>query len=1007
MRNVKLLVTLVGVGFGVGGVVREARAYDLSKLATQVSSAKVGAGSISPNLTLYAPTSAYKLDADQDGLVDAVDPCPMVSEGTGTASLQAGARCYVDADNLYAAPAFFPPGFKDSDKGAPPAWNKCEPVVSYRIREGEHDGVVILGTRTATTNASYVQLMNNVKAGKRSWPENLEADCLFSIDYKTGNYLFVDNSTLATFYARSKAKNSLNFPQEGLGLLLASSDVPAHEGYPAQYSVWGNSAGDFKRLPFSRGVLYGKNLTPLSLGTSTIYLDCTIPGGFSVGKNLDNTQFSPFLGSAPTSCTVKTATNPLGPPSNDWKFVPTKVDQALLKDALERAKATGSTKLTVEGYPSVREMNNDILVVEPKAYLLYPQGILYRGPGGTYVVPGEVRRQYQNFMHGNNGKTKVMPPQNAAEYGISADKKSLFVSQDFKALLSQANRWQQVETISEIGAKRKVLVASSNRQGGGIPVRWTTNAAPVDCWAHGPQDADLMNPYAAKAAVGTEVATDWCPSALHDWSAKQPVNNSYASAAQSCKAFKDTSDKLRNNKITEIAKSLGISNTACGAYEALLEGPIELGTTAFADTVCCGASIFTLGQACDCKYKSTKEEFEEAANETLACLIPEVLKRLSTQLPLSEQWVDISTPDHRYVPFVGYQRWPGKSPSMETLMTKYDSMANHAHQGTDWNWKAFEPKAVDPGYRVMGRHPDAPANEPKYAIEHELEFQVPMGKWTENGHLLTDYNLHGKTPYHWVSSGELEQLGALTPDMFCDLFGIDRNNYSKPNNPSIPSCGGHSEWVPHFGRGIFFPLLDENPKLMEGNPKLPISVPNKFETSRMGFLGHPIVDCGHEDYHLELHPPHLITTDGRTSVSLSPKLRIGREMITFGWVNISLPGHLEFDLWPDLARPSPTAKLVALGIDTELAQPASGQTSSPEFGFVIDASGPQNQGSKPTLTCSSLPAALPNHVHCVYDDPSGGPRAPSKTDEHYGNERMQPFFATSRFEARFFVGWEE
>jgi hypothetical protein len=256
-------------------------------------------------------------------------------------------------------------------------------------------------------------------------------------------------------------------------------------------------------------------------------------------------------------------------------------------------------------------------------------------------------------------------------------------------------------------------------------------------------------------------------------------------------------------------------------------------------------------------------------------------------------------------------------------------------------------------------------------------------------------------------------VGQLWPADQCNVHGIDRDPVGKNDNPSWPTCT--SSWPYHFGRGIFSPPSPQAvavPAPLSGGPGPAIlnslglylggNVPH-----RLGFLGQPIVDCGHEPRRVEIHPPQVMTMDlsplSFTDAESGPIS--GQVVAAFGWVNVTVDGTIEFDLWPP-ARSKASAKFVAKGYANPMSALASGNPQDKSFawGYTIDNTGPQHGSVPPTLACAPAPGHFPNHVHCVYTDPAGGPRQGIPTDL-YGNERMTPHFATSRFDARFFLGW--
>lgn len=284
-----------------------------------------------------------------------------------------------------------------------------------------------------------------------------------------------------------------------------------------------------------------------------------------------------------------------------------------------------------------------------------------------------------------------------------------------------------------------------------------------------------------------------------------------------------------------------------------------------------------------------------------------------------------------------------------------------------------------------------------------------------------------------------------------------------------PGCNiGHAYWRTHLGRGLFSPITDRTmmgdgaaeSSSMAASPAWPActakipAAPREPPVSlgledwqacphRIAFLGRPIIDCGHSDdacdpgNRLEIHPPHLITMelhrsaiagDGVTGCGGGSTCELGAPVdgctagvVTgvFGWSNVLAGRTMEFDVWPP-TRPSPDSRLCTSG-DPSTGVPALPPDSSfvPKLGYLIhDRSdellcGARKNAGAPGLSCSRVPVQNPNHLHCVYDDPGAegggdgcGEDASQPEDGWmYGNPRMTPRYATSTFEARFFLGW--
>jgi hypothetical protein len=397
-------------------------------------------------------------------------------------------------------------------------------------------------------------------------------------------------------------------------------------------------------------------------------------------------------------------------------------------------------------------------------------------------------------------------------------------------------------------------------------------------------------------------------------------------------------------------------------------------------------------------------------------------------------WVDRRTPNHRLVPMYSMVRTqPAPVTSMSSwettthgLLANGDAVTNRAHQGSDWNWtiEKGEVDVLDPGYKRIAVR----AGNLFQGIENEMEFQIPLGAWNNNMHSPKDWFRHDHNDYGWLlqaikNSDSLQALGEFWPTQDCGLFGIDDDDESKKDVLSFPStsCGGQKfddTWRNHYGRGIFFPLVsgrgDANMSTLRGFRGVPdvftiATVPLVVEDwttrnipHRLGFLGDPIVDCGHEEHRVEIHPPHVITYETECDGPANGTCK-GLTVVAFGWANTVSPDSMEFDVWPP-PRPSASSDFVAKGDRTRLAAPST------DFGYVIDAAAPKagpraTSADQPTLRCWAAPVAHPNHLHCTYKDPAAGKGSVSQDDLTHDNPRMLPNWATSRFEARLYVGW--
>jgi hypothetical protein len=361
-----------------------------------------------------------------------------------------------------------------------------------------------------------------------------------------------------------------------------------------------------------------------------------------------------------------------------------------------------------------------------------------------------------------------------------------------------------------------------------------------------------------------------------------------------------------------------------------------------------------------------------------------------------------------------------------------DMSLGHLHQLNDWNWVMHDGAAFDPFSLIIAERDDV--NVPWAGTEIELEFGIPHGLWTDGGRDKAAFDKHGFNINDLAFDGDRRLfLGETWPNEHCAEFGIDIDDDLKKQNPSFPVnlCGKPEQsfsntWRPHFGRGLFTPAPIPDEVLSLGNPST-MFIPSTNggigfaasldledwdgEPHRISFLGQPILDCGHWPYSTEIHPPHIITMPvKRRTYTVNGVAVSGLEIATFGWSNITVQQQIEFDVWPP-PRPNAKFELVAWGADhrvTSVPIPLGSDDDQGRYGYIIDSGAPQGgvHGS-PSLICQPYPLYAPNHMHCVYDDPSAGTNAPVVNDtDNYGNPRMTPYYATSRFEQRVFLGWK-
>jgi hypothetical protein len=469
------------------------------------------------------------------------------------------------------------------------------------------------------------------------------------------------------------------------------------------------------------------------------------------------------------------------------------------------------------------------------------------------------------------------------------------------------------------------------------------------------------------------------------------------------------------------------------------------------NAISCVACAFGAADQC---FLCGGEALANAAtsNALSQCVIDGMVDQ-TVQWPTEKHWVDMGGGP---IPLVGLMRTEvdGTPVPASSHMTKGgDYLFGGAHQGNDWNWSFEAAAGVDPLYQIVAwrmiDHPGVKLGDTDLAqgfqfmtIENELEFTVPLGAWTEHPapEALVHGALHGHEPNYWLThmdSDATDYLGQIVPNEHCNLYRLDLtvagapDGAAKADNPSYPTgmCGvtpAPKRWVKHYGRGLFAPLIDQQTlgskaqaDSMDGPnnqaPPLLLGLQNWSDVPhRLAMLGSPIVDCGHSPYKLELHPPRLLLmdlmgmgSDGHPSASIGQAAGLVYQV--FGWTGSTGPKQMAFDLWPP-PRPSAAATLVVEGASSKRLFPAAGVTpGGGEFGYVIDPSGPQHdpKAAAPTLSCAPAPAWNPNHLHCTYrDDSASVVRSTTDGSYVYANALQTPYFASSRFDARLYVGWQ-
>ena len=159
--------------------------------------------------------------------------------------------------------------------------------------------------------------------------------------------------------------------------------------------------------------------------------------------------------------------------------------------------------------------------------------------------------------------------------------------------------------------------------------------------------------------------------------------------------------------------------------------------------------------------------------------------------------------------------------------------------------------------------------------------------------------------------------------------------------------------------------------------------------------GHKIVDCGHADWHTEVHPPDLVISSylqiGPYSPTLGATLNITPQTDSWQYLTHGVPATVtkvvltpywagpetEFDIWPP-ARPNTTATLKFAG--------------GPDL---------QNCSGATIISETPLPAGNPNHLHVRVK------RLNSYMPEFGGNGEIKNPDKDLKFWASYMLWWEE
>ncbi|MFI5298411.1 MAG: hypothetical protein ACHREM_09955 [Polyangiales bacterium] len=704
------------------------------------------------------------------------------------------------------------------------------------------------------------------------------------------------------------------------------------------------------------------------------------------------------------------------------------------------------------------------------------------------LVPQSVAALGQHVRQGG-GTTPTYRPLSMPTYAKAQNDQTLilqgFTVDDYVASGSAGSFVRNVETVwpSFFGTPSAATSEANPRYGN----RWTTNGGRPDCWFdRTPFDgsvgdgsgttADHFLPYPTGFADLGSVASFQCPASLADWADEMPEANNQAAATAACTEFSNAEANIASFGQFTLGwlRSLGPEGWLCAGE---LEATNGLNCICAAATVGLGCGSICVPftndcwQPCNCDRCLQQLSAFGAAGEAAAeCALRAIGDNNHSSLTNDKHWLDVSRRSARRtpIPMVGMMRTeasPGNPPTNGSgvtigglsIISDEDDSTFHAHQENDWNWKFGADLAVDAQYQRIAKRDDAGF----VGIENELEFMVARGQWASAPRGGEDIQYHDQGPWpvlNMVQDGDSQWVSEIWPDQFCNDMGFAisqyREKYDGQNNPSLPSTSCSSDelpfvgtdWPAHYGRGLFSAINSQtlpsgpngymalDPAWPGGSGTLTKTINLGFQDwgsfpHRMSFLGDPILDCGHSDAKVEIHPPHIVSMD---LANANDKNGVSGVLIAvFGWVNPTIYGRVEFDLWPP-PRPTADSVLVTHGTGTQLTDVALGPQGAPDgsdsFGYVIDNSNSLWAApTPPTLECFPTPTRFPNHVHCVYNDPAGvglymGAESPdlaaqsfgvdrqdSNYAEGFGEEtrspRMTPYFATSRFDGRFFLGW--
>ena len=985
----------------------------------------------------------YRTDSDADGQPDACDACPMSAGELADASNDPG--CYLGLP-------WIPAAYR-APRNANGTWwraGECVPAMALPTNDTMSPrGLIVVGAAAADAPAVLA-----LAARGAAWPSGIAAKCLVSINYDeptaSVRVLGLRAPALATLVATwpTTAAQSVIASPRGLGVITDFPIETVHvRGFDRQLD-----ASTLQRLAFGEGTVYAPDL--LAKGDSGCSLETV-----SVADDpyWDPTQSPPP--SAPrTICLGAAGPNPNAIPI-DWRVVPPSLDAALLAERRQlryltssAAAGTGARMLAdaIEGVPLGFRADGPALTARfgsgpfpVECDLQNGAALFWTGPANdTWLLVPEAIGALQQTLHfqpdatsGTQVTTSYTPLDNAevARHGTGY----LF----FQRFALNQPALADISPLALRGVESQwpgwPAAAATSETNALYGARWTANSGREDCFsaASDASRVDQQWAYPMSVPATGNLAMNWCPSTLVEWRAANREAASQDGATQACAGAKTIT-----NSLNSVGTFLQIAARCVGKAP-----PNLIGCSPFA---CLGAEAEGCQIPSECNGPMvTLSDF--GSEEQLDCIATNFMQTLAT-LPATAHWKDVGN-DLDLVPMVASIRTNGLPLSLESFMTTNDLFVGGVHQGLDWNWDIEDEGTIDPFYRSIAER------DGKFeGIENELEFLIPMGRWNigwrdPKSPDLPHYQTHGADSLKSFLTGALTDrglasLGELWPTTppFRQLFGLERDpgNQTERSYPVLECpIGGCSSkisanWRSHFGRGMFTPIDAAvlNPLLptayMASDPHWPIDddtgpiadpgalIPIGLEDwgltpHRLGFLGRPILDCGHDPGRLEIHPPHLLTMDlahatfeGATGVTIA----------AFGWANVTIRGRIEFDLWPP-PRPSARANLVAAGWDQPLQEQIAGQAGPEDWGWVLDyAAAPSHDDTKPPpeLVCNLAPPEIPNHVHCVYTDPSAiAPDATTATwtqnvwQGPYPNPRMTPSFVTSRFDMRVFLGWKD